>query len=111
MSAPISASAIAIAWPIPLVPPVTRAVWPWRENKSWTEGMIGQFLGLYQVVGWWYILEVKMLISMTCDVDVRLSNADTDRFDLTSHNGRRCLTNVWMTRTAHRFTGTRLVYD
>lgn len=32
MSAPHSANAIAAAWPIPLVPPVTTAVWPSREN-------------------------------------------------------------------------------
>jgi hypothetical protein len=34
MSAPASASAKAIAWPIPLVPPVTIAVFPLSE-KSW----------------------------------------------------------------------------
>lgn len=32
MSAPASANAIAAAWPIPLVPPVTNAVCPSREN-------------------------------------------------------------------------------
>jgi hypothetical protein len=36
MSAPASARARAIACPIPLVPPVTRAVWPAREKSSWT---------------------------------------------------------------------------
>ena len=30
--APHSANAIATAWPMPLVPPVTTAVWPSREN-------------------------------------------------------------------------------
>lgn len=33
MSAPASARAIAAAWPIPLVPPVTRAVCPSKENN------------------------------------------------------------------------------
>ena len=32
ISAPASARAMAAAWPIPLVPPVTRAVCPSREN-------------------------------------------------------------------------------
>ena len=32
ISAPASANAIAAACPIPLVPPVTRAVWPSNEN-------------------------------------------------------------------------------
>jgi hypothetical protein len=36
ISAPASASAMAIAWPIPRVPPVTRAVWPDREKSSCT---------------------------------------------------------------------------
>lgn len=36
-SAPASANAIAIAWPIPRVPPVTRAVFPSREKSCWTE--------------------------------------------------------------------------
>lgn len=34
MSAPASARARATACPIPLVPPVIRAVWPSRENMS-----------------------------------------------------------------------------
>ena len=33
ISAPASARAIAAAWPIPLVPPVTRAVCPSNENN------------------------------------------------------------------------------
>jgi hypothetical protein len=33
MSAPASANAIAIAWPIPRVPPVTTAVLPASENS------------------------------------------------------------------------------
>lgn len=33
ISAPASASAMAAACPIPLVPPVTRAVWPSREKS------------------------------------------------------------------------------
>ena len=32
ISAPNSANAVALAWPMPLVPPVTTAVWPSREN-------------------------------------------------------------------------------
>ena len=32
ISAPHSANAMAAAWPMPLVPPVTTAVWPSREN-------------------------------------------------------------------------------
>lgn len=38
ISAPASARATAIAWPIPRVPPVTRAIWPLRENSSVTGG-------------------------------------------------------------------------
>lgn len=34
ISAPASARATAIACPIPLVPPVTRAVFPWSENSE-----------------------------------------------------------------------------
>lgn len=34
MSAPASARAIAIAAPMPRVPPVTRAVLPWREKRE-----------------------------------------------------------------------------
>ena len=41
MSAPASARAMAIAWPIPRVPPVTRTVWPEREKSSFTEVMMG----------------------------------------------------------------------
>lgn len=36
-SAPDSANAIAIDWPIPLVPPVTRAVLPSKLNSCWTD--------------------------------------------------------------------------
>ena len=44
MSAPASASAIAMACPIPLVPPVTRAVWPSSENNCCIEFM-AEFAG------------------------------------------------------------------
>ena len=40
MFAPASASAIAIAWPMPRVPPVTRAVCPSRENSCCTDAMV-----------------------------------------------------------------------
>ena len=39
ISAPASASAKAMACPIPLVPPVTRAVWPSSENNCCIEFM------------------------------------------------------------------------
>jgi hypothetical protein len=34
MSAPASARPMATAWPMPLVPPVIKAVWPSNENKD-----------------------------------------------------------------------------
>ena len=40
MSAPASARAKAIAWPMPRVPPVTRAVLPVKENKDVTVAAI-----------------------------------------------------------------------
>lgn len=40
ISAPASARAIVMAWPMPLVPPVTKAVCPSRENSCSTEVMI-----------------------------------------------------------------------
>lgn len=43
MSAPASASAIAIACPIPRVPPVTRAVCPSRENSCCTDAILLQY--------------------------------------------------------------------
>lgn len=41
-SAPASARAMATAWPMPRVPPVTTAVWPSRENR----------LGVAMLVNW-----------------------------------------------------------
>lgn len=38
MSAPASARAIATAWPMPLVPPVMRAVCPSREKRALVVG-------------------------------------------------------------------------
>jgi hypothetical protein len=38
MSAPASARAIATAWPMPLVPPVMRAVCPSREKRALVAG-------------------------------------------------------------------------
>lgn len=40
MSAPASARAIATAWPMPRVPPVTRAVWFSKENIFWKKAAI-----------------------------------------------------------------------
>lgn len=40
MSAPASARAKAIAWPIPRVPPVTRAVFPLREKRDITSAIV-----------------------------------------------------------------------
>jgi hypothetical protein len=41
MSAPASARASAIAWPIPRVPPVTMAVLPAREKRDGMDGVAG----------------------------------------------------------------------
>lgn len=46
ISAPASARAIAIAAPMPRVPPVMRAVLPWREKREGIESAIFNFLGL-----------------------------------------------------------------
>ena len=40
MSAPASARAMAIDWPMPRVPPVTRAVWPSSEKSCCTDVML-----------------------------------------------------------------------
>lgn len=40
MSAPASARARAIDWPMPRVPPVTRAVWPSSEKSCCTDAML-----------------------------------------------------------------------
>jgi hypothetical protein len=40
MSAPASARAMAMDWPMPRVPPVTRAVWPDSEKSCWTVVMV-----------------------------------------------------------------------
>ena len=39
--APASARAMAMAWPMPRVPPVTTAVWPWREKRFEMESIVG----------------------------------------------------------------------
>jgi hypothetical protein len=44
MSAPASARAMAMDWPMPRVPPVTRAVWPDREKSCWTVVMVVMLL-------------------------------------------------------------------
>lgn len=46
ISAPASARAIAIAAPMPRVPPVMRAVLPWREKREGIESAIFNFFGL-----------------------------------------------------------------
>jgi hypothetical protein len=46
MSAPASARARDMAWPIPLVPPVTRAVWPSREKSCWIDVMVSCWGGV-----------------------------------------------------------------
>ena len=49
ISAPASANAIAIACPMPLVPPVTNAVWPSSENSFMTFVILVGFLGVYRL--------------------------------------------------------------
>jgi hypothetical protein len=49
MSAPASARAIAIAWPIPRVPPVTSAVCPSRENNCITGAMIVVVVSFFDI--------------------------------------------------------------
>ena len=50
MSAPASASARAIDFPMPLVPPVTRAVLPAREKREGSDGVVGDAIfALFQV--------------------------------------------------------------
>jgi hypothetical protein len=48
MSAPASAKAKAMAWPMPRVPPVTRAVLPLREKRDITSAIV-RYLSIVQI--------------------------------------------------------------
>jgi hypothetical protein len=74
MLAPASARARAMDWPIPRVPPVTRAVWPSRENSSCTAVMVKVWCGIYSSVP-------KGLVSV---VDIKRVEDQEERLSSTS---------------------------